>query len=279
MSEWKDKVAVVTGGGSGIGRALALALAARGVKVVVADLNPETAAATALACGQGATSVGFDVRDAAAFRRCIEDAAATHGSLDYLFNNAGIGVGGEAYELPLEAWDLAIDVNLRGVVHGVAVAYPLMVKQGSGHIINTASLAGLGPSAFLVPYSMTKHAVVGLSSSLRIEGAALGVRVSVLCPAAIDTPLLDVTRNPELPDPVWIPNIRKYLTKISGTPYPAEQCAEDTLNAVSKNEGVIVIPKRAKMIWRLGRFFPALIEKGGLRAAAAERARRAKGQK
>ena len=88
-------------------------------------------------------------------------------------------------------WDRIIDINIRGVIHGVHAVYPGMVARGSGHIINTASVAGLAPAPLLVPYATTKHAVVGLSISLRAEAAAYGVKVSVLCPSAIETPILD----------------------------------------------------------------------------------------
>ncbi len=119
----------------------------------------------------------LDVREAEAVRSVVEDAHRTDGRLDLLFNNAGIGIGGAVEERALSHWEGAIDVNLRGVVHGVAAAYPLMLRQGHGHILNTASVAGLIPSPFLTPYATSKHAVVGLSLSLR-AAAAHGVRVN-----------------------------------------------------------------------------------------------------
>ncbi len=196
MVNWKGATAIVTGGGSGIGKALSLAMAKRGAHVLVTDINAEAAAQVAAACGADASAQTLDVRDAAAVQACVDGFVSTHGKLDYFFNNAGMGVAGEVYEIALEAWDRVIDINIRGVVHGVAAAYPIMVKQKSGHIINTASLAGLGPAPLLTPYAMTKHAVVGLSTSLRIEGKAHNVKVSVLCPSAIETPLLDAQNPP-----------------------------------------------------------------------------------
>ena len=127
-SSWGDATALVTGGGSGIGRALCLALARRGTRVVVTDLNGASAQETASACGERATSQVLDVTDASAVRTAIEAAAAAHGRLDYVFNNAGIGVGGEANEIPLGTWQRCIDVNIKGVVHGIIAAYPLMLK-------------------------------------------------------------------------------------------------------------------------------------------------------
>ena len=117
--------------------------------------------------------------------------AADAGALDVMFNNAGISIGGETEELTLDHWNSIIDVNIRGVVHGVHAAYPVMVRQGSGHIVNTASMGGLMAAGLLTSYVMTKHAVVGLSLALRSEAAAHGVGVTAVCPSAVDTPILD----------------------------------------------------------------------------------------
>lgn len=271
---YQGKTAFVTGGGSGIGRALSLTLAARGARVVVTDLDGASAAKVATSCGRSARALTLDVRDAAAVRDAIEDTARQSGSLDYLFNNAGIGVGGNAHELSLGHWERVLDINVRGVLHGVVAAYPLMVRQGSGHIVNVASLAGLGPAPLLTPYAMTKHAVVGLSTSLRIEAAALGVRVSALCPAAVETPLLDTDNPKDLPEISWRPNIRRFLTDLAGPPYPVEKLANEALDAVAANEPIIVLPARARLLWRLGRLFPAVVERASLKVVAAERARR-----
>ncbi len=191
------KVAIVTGGGSGIGAALVRALTARGATVVIADID-EPAAKTVAAEVSATTAVAVDVRESGAVADLVAQVAAEHGRLDLIFNNAGIAVGGLVEELTLDHWNRVIDVNLRGVVHGVHAAYPLMLRQGHGHIVNTASLAGLMPGPSLAPYAAAKHAVVGLSLSLRAEGASRGVRVSAVCPGFIDTPLLGRV-NPDLP--------------------------------------------------------------------------------
>jgi NAD(P)-dependent dehydrogenase (short-subunit alcohol dehydrogenase family) len=218
--------------------------------------------------------MSVDVRDATALKGGIESFANEHGRLDYVFNNAGIGVAGEANEIPLSAWQRIVDTNLYGVLHGVLAAYPIMLAQGSGHIINTASLAGLGPAPLLAPYALTKHAVVGLSTSLRIEAAARGVRVSVLCPAAIETPILD-SQNPADLNIRWAPDMRRFLTALAGPPYSVDRCAQETLAAVDRNKAVIVLPARARLAWRLGRMFPALVEAVSARAVTAERSTRA----
>lgn len=265
---YQGAVVFVTGAGSGIGKALCLELSRRGARVWATDVDGAAAEATAAACGSSARAQALDVRDAEAVRAAIEGAARDGGRLDVLFNNAGIGVGGEVYELSVAHFDRVVDVNVRGVVHGVVAAYPIMKAQGSGHIVNVASLAGLGPAPFLTPYAMTKHAVVGLSTSLRIEAAAFGVRVSVLCPAAIETPILDADNPADLPKLSWKPDVRAFLTKVAGPPYPVEALAKETLDAVTKNEPIIVIPGRARLLWRLGRLSYAIIEKGSLAAVA-----------
>lgn len=271
MDKWKDSVAIVTGGASGIGRALAKAIASRGGSVYLADINLAAAKAAAAEIGERATAVQLDVRNGEAFSKCIAAVVKQHGRLDYLFNNAGMGIAGEVFELPPQAWDRIIDLNIRGTVNGVAAAYPVMVQQGGGHIINTASLAGLGPAPLLTPYSMTKHAIVGLSASLRIEAAEFGVRVSVLCPASVETPMLDAEPPADLAGMPWKPNVRRFLTELAGPPYSVEKFAEEALRGVEKNLATIVAPGRARLVWYLGRLSPGLVEKASLGAVAAER--------
>jgi len=273
---YEGAVAFVTGAGSGIGKALAVALAQRGARVWVTDVNIDGAERVASACGDKATALRLDVRDAEAVRTAIETAAREGGRLDYVFNNAGIGVGGETQELTVAHFDRVIDVNVRGVVHGVMAAYPIMLKQGSGHILNTASLAGLGPAPFLTPYALSKHAVVGLTTSLRVEAADYGVRVSALCPAAVETPILDSDNPADLPQVAWKPDLRRFLTKVAGPPYPAEKLAVETLEAMAKNVGIIVLPARARLLWRLGRLSLDLVEAASRRAVAEERAKKPK---
>lgn len=265
------QVSLITGAGSGIGRALALAQAAAGVTVVASDINEADARRTAEACGHGAWSCGLDVRNRESTEELVRRVMAAHGRIDYLFNNAGIGVGGEAFEIDHSHWDRILDINVRGVINGILAAYPVMVGQGFGHIVNTASLAGLGPAPLLTPYSMTKHAVVGLSTSLRIEAKRYGVRVSVLCPAAIETPLLDRMNPTDLKSVPWTPDIRRFLTNLAGAPYPADAFAEEALAAIARNRAVIVIPRRARLAWRLGRLFPGLAEKASGKFVAIER--------
>jgi NAD(P)-dependent dehydrogenase (short-subunit alcohol dehydrogenase family) len=190
MDTFAAKVAIVTGGGSGIGAALCRELARRGAQVVVADINGEDAARVAAAiAGNGgrATASTLDVTREQDVRRLVEATATAHGGADYLFNNAGIGLGGDARDLSLDHWRRVLDVDLYGVVHGVLAAYPIMARQGSGHIVNTSSAAAFFPNPGNAPYCTAKHAIVGLSLSLRLEGADLGVKVNCVCPGFVRT--------------------------------------------------------------------------------------------
>jgi NAD(P)-dependent dehydrogenase (short-subunit alcohol dehydrogenase family) len=255
------KVAVVTGGASGIGRALAAALVARGDTVVLADVD-EAADAVARDLshdGPGtAVAMRLDVRDADAVRSVLTATHGEHGRLDLLFNNAGVGIGGEFDDLTLEHWNRAIDVNVRGVVHGIHAAVPLMLAQGYGHIVNTASIAGLLPSPFLAPYSMSKHAVVGLTLSLRAELGERGVRLSALCPGVIETPILDKGNPGDLPPLSRELPVRDYLQRFN-KPYPAAALAAATLRGVDRNRALIIAPRSAYVQWVVQRISPKLI--------------------
>jgi NAD(P)-dependent dehydrogenase (short-subunit alcohol dehydrogenase family) len=248
-------VAIVTGGASGIGEAMSKALAQQGCHVVVADLQAEraeTVAAQIRAAGGQATGTPLDVTDYAAVKRLIEDTVGAHARLDYLFNNAGISVNGEVRDYRLEDWDRVFDVNVRGVTNGIQAAYPIMIRQGYGHIVNTASMAGLVPSPMCVSYTASKHAVVGLSLALRIEAETLGVRVSVLCPGMVRTAILDGGKSGKMLKPVsperWQSHWERYR------PMAPEQFAPRALQGVAKNQAVIVVPWWWKLAWRLNRF-------------------------
>lgn len=262
-SYFTGKSAIVTGGASGIGKALVGALVRRGARVTVADIDEGGAKSVADALSAHAPGRAFaaalDVTDADAFAAVVAQVTAEHGHVDLLFNNAGIGMGGPVADMTLEHWNRAIDVNLRGVVHGVAAVYPAMVRRAKGHIVNTASLAGLLPGPMLTPYAMTKHGVVGLSTSLRGEAAQHGVRVSVICPGVIDTPLLDKGNPPDLPPTVEMPDGRAMLEKAIGKAYSPELLAEDVMRGVAANRAYIVSPRHARVAWRLFRVSPELM--------------------
>lgn len=262
------QVSIVTGGASGIGLALGTALVHRGWHVVLADLQDVAAKQHAdrlTHTGPGtAVGVHVDVRDADAVARLVEATHAEHGQLDLMVNNAGIGIGGEPEELELVHWDTIIDTNLRGVIHGCHAAYPVMLRQGHGQILNVASLAGLIPSVGqMAPYAATKFAVVGLSHALRAAGADRGIRVSVLCPGWIDTPLLDGAWPEDLPVPPSFAaarTLRETLVAAGVRIYPVDRLAEDTLRGLERDRAVLVIPREWHRNWVLFRLVPGLVE-------------------
>ena len=187
------RTAVVTGGASGIGRAIGQQLVRRGAQVWLADIDGEAARKAAGEMGGpgAALGVAVDVRDAQAVHALVASVFDASGRLDFMFNNAGIALFGDVRLMSLDQWRDLIDVNVVGVVNGIDAAYPRMIEQGHGHIVNTASAAGLIPVPYNTAYSATKHAVVGLSLALRIEAERYGVRVSVVCPGVVDTPIKD----------------------------------------------------------------------------------------
>jgi NAD(P)-dependent dehydrogenase (short-subunit alcohol dehydrogenase family) len=198
-----------------------------------------------------AHAVALDVADADAVRRMVEETAAREGRLDLLFNNAGIAIGGDTLDMTAEHWRRIVDVNLWGVVHGIRAAYPIMARQRSGHIVNTASGAGLTPAPLATAYGMTKHAVVGLSTSLREEAAGLGVRVSVVCPGFVDTAIFDRAIGLRRP-------VREDVKDSPVRPYPAAKAAQAILRGVRANRAVIVFPFHMKAMLWMYRLVPGL---------------------
>jgi NAD(P)-dependent dehydrogenase (short-subunit alcohol dehydrogenase family) len=251
VNAFQEKIAIVTGGASGIGRAVGEALARAGADVVLADVNGAAAEEAARAMGGKVRASTLDVRDAAAVKALVDETVARAGRIDYLFNNAGIITIGEARDLTPDDWRAILDVNLHGVVHGVQAAYPIMVQQGSGHIVNTSSMAGLMPSPFQLPYTTSKYAVFGLSQSLRLEGADLGVRVSVVCPGFIETPILQSRMIKMKRDVYW--------KNVPTRPMPVATCARLILDGVRRNRGVITIAWYTRLFWWLDRLFPGLM--------------------
>jgi NAD(P)-dependent dehydrogenase (short-subunit alcohol dehydrogenase family) len=253
------RVAIVTGGASGIGRALGEELAARGCTVVLADRQLELAREVALELekrGKAASAADLDVRDLAAFEALAQEMRARFGHIDLLFNNAGIGVGGGMETYAPEDWDDVFDVNLRGVANGVQAVYPILVEQRSGQIINTASMAGLVPSPSQGSYSASKHAVVGLTKALRVEAKRFGVRASVLCPGAVRTPILTGGRFGRVKLALSEDEMLRLWERFR--PMAPELFARPAVDAVLRNQPVIVLPSWWKAFWYLERLSPSL---------------------
>lgn len=254
-------VAIITGAASGIGLAISTELARRGAIVAMADIDDaEPAAAKIRASGGRATAYIFDVTDAAAVQHVVEQVHKQHGRLDYIFNNAGIGVAGDIEDHTLAAWQKIIAVNINGVVNGIQAAYPLMIRQGFGHIVNTASMAGFLATGGLSSYVMTKHAVVGLSTSLRLEARHHGVRVSAFCPGVIRTPILSGGRHGVFVGPTPEASYRQRASDMFMRMLPMEPdaFARKALNQVARNDAIIIQPAFLRVVWWLQRFSPSL---------------------
>lgn len=190
MQNLEGKVAVVTGAGSGIGEGIARAAASAGMCVVVADIDVKKAERVAADIGDLAMACAVDVASLSSVEHLRDAALQRFGAVHLLCNNAGVWIGALMQEADIKDWQYLINVNLYGVVHGVKAFLPLLVGQGEGHIVNTASMGGLisGPPEGL--YTTTKFAVVGLSEALLMEVADKGVGVSVLCPGLVNTNLI-----------------------------------------------------------------------------------------
>ena len=201
MKEFQGKVAVVTGAASGIGLGLATRCTQEGMKVVLADIEEQAlmqAGQELKAAGAQVLAIRTDVSKAAEVEALAQKAFDTYGAVHLLFNNAGVGAGATVWESTLADWEWTLGVNLWGVVHGIRSFVPRMLKQDTeGHIVNTASMAGLTSGPGLGIYKVAKHGIVTLSETLYHELALRGakIKVSVLCPGFVNTRILDSARN------------------------------------------------------------------------------------
>ena len=200
MQELNGKVAVITGGGSGIGRCMALAFADEGMDIAIGDIEQgagEAVAEEVRAKGQRAIAVVCDVTDLDSVRGLAEAARAELGAYHVVCNNAGVISGGPTPEMSAAEWDWVLGVDLQGVVNGVIAFLPGLVEQGEGHIVNTASIAGLVPMAApgVINYTTAKYGVVGITETLHDELAPTGVGASALCPGVVNTRISQSARN------------------------------------------------------------------------------------
>jgi NAD(P)-dependent dehydrogenase (short-subunit alcohol dehydrogenase family) len=263
-SNVSGKIAFVTGGASGIGAALTTKLVDGGAEVWIADRQIGAAQELAQRLNSGgakAHAMELDVRSYPSFERAVAETVRQSGRLDYMFNNAGIGVSGEVDSYTLDDWNDVFDVNLRGVVHGIQAVYPIMIRQHSGHIVNTASMAGLVTAPGQASYNATKHAVVAISKTLRVEAERHGVQVSVLCPGVIRTPILGGGKYGRLHRGVSDEQLFKFWETFR--PMAPEKFAGRALRAVLRGDAIIVVPAWWKAFWYLERLSPAISMRAG----------------
>lgn len=200
MQNFDGRVVAITGGASGIGLAMAKRFGAEGMKVVIGDVEAQAldaAVAELRAAGVDAVGVICDVTDAAQVDAMAQAAVDAYGAVHVFCNNAGVGGGGLSWESPLSTWEWVLGVNLWGVIHGLRSFVPLVLQHDEGHVVNTASVAGLTAAPYMGAYNASKHAVVAISETLHhefmINGAA--AKVSVLCPGWVNTGIANSDRN------------------------------------------------------------------------------------
>ena len=243
------QVAVVTGGASGLGLALAEALSERGVDLVIADVEEDALeAAVETVSSGGGTAIGMvtDVREPAEVDALARTTLERFGRIDLVCNNAGVTASPVAmWEVPPNDWEWVLAVNLRGVINGICAFVPHLVEQDSGHVVNTASMAGLTVAPYNGPYLASKHAVVALSEALALElgYTAPGVGVTVVCPGMIDTRIATAERNRPSglpgadgqPTEAEFDRLIEWTNTISGPPISAAEAAAIVLSAVETN--------------------------------------------
>ncbi|MFP6775037.1 MAG: SDR family oxidoreductase [Alphaproteobacteria bacterium] len=229
--QFQDKVAVVTGGASGIGAACCRNFAARGAKVVVADLNGD--GANAVAAEFGGLGIGCNVGDEGEVDALVAKVEEAYGPVDILFNNAGINSGREILNTDLSVWADQWQVNLMAHVYAVRAVLPGMIERGAGYLLHTASMAGILMSHGNLPYTVSKHAVVGLAEYLAVTHHHQGIRVSLLAPLGVRTPMLGDTDKP-------------FASNVAGPIKEPEEVAEQVVSAVEEERFLILTDEIAQ---------------------------------
>lgn len=247
--------AIVTGAASGIGAEIVRQLAAAGAHVLATDVTElalSEVVEQAKRHGGLVSAMRVDVADRADVQAAVDAVVAEHGRLDYMFNNAGVGIFGEMEAVSLDEADTIVDVNLRGVLYGVGVAYRQMLRQGGGHIVSTASAAGLMAVPLQSHYTATKHAVVGLTKALALEAEGAGIRTTVFCPAWVESAMFDTSTlhgSMAAADPRQVVPIPPLATDVA---------VRRLLRGVLRKRRYVITPFYARLGWWLERFSPTL---------------------
>jgi len=250
---FSGKNVILTGAASGIGRALATSLARSGANVFALDLDGRGLESLAAECGVGSIHpFALDVSDFDAYARVVEEIGSRCGTIDYLFNNAGVTQLGEAHLVPFDRWKWLLDINLMGVAHGIHLVYPIMIGQGRGHIVNTASIAGETGYATAAAYTASKAAVLELSRSLGAEAKGHGVKVSAACPGYVDSGIFSQDR-------ILGVDRERVINDLPVKMMTPRQAAEGLLKGVAAGKRVIVFPLSARLFWALSKWAPGAL--------------------
>lgn len=257
MSFFANKTALVSGAGSGLGKCLCEELGRRGAIAIVTGLTVEEVQGTAdaiVAAGGKALALQMDMRDRAQIQAAITTVVERFGKLDYFFNVAGVAYIGEFDGADDATIDNILRVNAGGPVFGSLYAYKQMKKQGSGHIVNVSSMAGIVPTPGIAVYSATKHAVVGLSTSLRYEAEKFGVNVSVVCMGLVKSEMLARAKIQGMTAATF--------EALSGFPaWETIRAVNYILRGTERNDAYIVMPYYVRIFWWMQRFSPGLFAK------------------
>ncbi|MEE3319980.1 MAG: SDR family oxidoreductase [Pseudomonadota bacterium] len=257
MSQSSQRI-LITGGASGLGRAMAEAWARDGARVLIGDVNEERGRETEQALSTLPGTVEFqylDVRDPASFNQAREWLEQHWGGLDVLVNNAGVAAAARIDRGDMADWDWIFDINVKGPVRGCKVFVPMMKRQGHGHIVNVASLAGLVNAPAMASYNVTKSGVISLSETLRNELSIHNIHCTVVCPGFFRTNLHESVRSPE---PGMVEMVDKLLSSDELT---AEQIAGMVKQAVARQQFLLIPHKSARRAWFIKRFVPALFRR------------------
>ena len=256
--ELPGALALVTGAGSGIGRATARALARRGASVLCVDIDEVAAEQTAAACREeGAAIAGarrVDVADRAAMEALADEVHGTHGPLDVLVNNAGVGLTGRFTDGSLDDWQWIRSINLDGVVHGCAVFAPPMLERRRGHVVNVASALGYVATVTEPLYVTTKAGVLALSQCLRADWRRDGVGASAVCPGIVDTPI--ITERTRFRGDQASSKKRRRTERVFRRGHRPEQVAAAILDAIEHDRAVVPVGWEARAGWLVHRLGP-----------------------
>jgi len=253
-SFYRNKIIAITGGSSGIGHELARQLTDQGATVVIGARNPVVAEAVVTeltAKGGTASYVAIDVQKPEECEKFFAAVVQQHGRLDYAFNCAGVIMGGEIRDHTIEDITKVLSTNVLGTSYCAYYAYQIMVGQGYGHLVNISSGAGLFPLPLMGVYSASKFAITGLSEAMRIEGAALGVKVSVVTPGVVDTPLYDKAIYSKTEKNQAIELLKKRASMI-----PADVAVTKILQGTKANKAIISTQFNVYSTWLTYRLVP-----------------------